>query len=113
MMIRIDNDVDGGIKAMDFYVQRDDVSLLVEEAKNRTKEQIIDQYINLRKLRGFSQEKVAEMTGIARTNIVRIESKANVPTIEVLTKLAMALDMELEIRFVPKRNEVQEGNGDE
>lgn len=98
---------------MDYYVQRDDVSLLVEEAKNRTKEQIIDQYITLRKSRGFSQEKVAEMTGIARTNIVRIESKANVPTIEILTKLAMALDMELEIKFVPKKNEVREVDVDE
>ncbi len=42
------------------------------------------------------------MTGIARTNIVRIESKANVPTIEVLLKLAEALDVELEVRFVER-----------
>lgn len=76
---------------------------LVETKKQRTKEQIIEQYISLRKQKGYSQEKIAEMTGIARTNIVRIESKSNVPTIEVLLKLSEALEMELEVRFVEKQ----------
>ncbi len=98
---------------MDFHIKHNNSHLLVEQAKNRAKDQIINQYIVLRKEKGFSQEKVAEMTGIARTNIVRIESKANVPTIEVLTKLAMALDMELEIKFVPKNNIKREANVDE
>ncbi len=87
---------------MDFLVSSGDLSILVEQKKRETKENIIDQYIALRKKKGFSQEQVAEMTGIARTNIVRIESKANVPTIEVLLKLATALDVQLEIRFVEK-----------
>lgn len=95
---------------MDFYVENDNASLLVERAKNNTKEKIIDQYIAIRRQRGLSQEKVAEITGIARTNIVRIESKANVPTIEVLIKLAMALDMDLEIKFVEKREGNNVGN---
>ncbi len=98
---------------MDFHIKHNNSHLLVEQAKNQAKDQIINQYIVLRKEKGFSQEKVAEMTGIARTNIVRIESKANVPTIEVLTKLAMALDMELEIKFVPKNNIKREANVDE
>lgn len=87
---------------VDYIVKHDDLEILVETKKQRTKEQIIEQYISLRKQKGYSQEKIAEMTGIARTNIVRIESKSNVPTIEVLLKLAEALDMELEVRFVEK-----------
>lgn len=98
---------------MDYYVKNDDFVLLVEQEKNRTKDRIIDQYIELRKEKGFSQEKIANITGIARTNIIRIESKANVPTIEVLTKLAMALDMDLEIKFVPKMNAVKKVDKDE
>lgn len=87
---------------MDYLVSNGELEVLVEQKKQRTKENIIGQYIALRKQKGYSQEKIAELTGIARTNIVRIESKANVPTIEVLLKLAEALDVELEVRFVEK-----------
>ena len=62
----------------------------------------IDKYIELRKKKGYSQEKIADITGIARTNIVRIESKKNMPTLEILLRLANALDMELEINFVER-----------
>ena len=87
---------------MDYLVSSGELELLVEQKKQQTKERIIGQYIELRKKKGYSQEKIAELTGIARTNIVRIESKANVPTIEVLLKLAEALDVELEVRFVER-----------
>lgn len=87
---------------MDYLVSSGELELLVEQKKLQTKEKIIGQYIALRKQKGYSQEKIAELTGIARTNIVRIESKANVPTIEVLLKLAEELDVELEVRFVEK-----------
>ena len=49
---------------------------------------------------------ISKATGIARPNIARIESGRNTPTLEVLTKLAGALDMELEIRFVEKEKAV-------
>ena len=87
---------------MDYQVNYEDISVLVEYKKQETKNHIIDQYIALRKEKGYSQEKIAELTGIARTNIVRIESKSNVPTLEVLLKLATALDMDLEVKFVEK-----------
>lgn len=87
---------------MDYMIDREQFSLLIEQEKNRVKDETILQYIALRKEKGLSQEKVANKSGIARTNLIRIESRRNMPTIEVLTKLAMALDMELEIRFVEK-----------
>ena len=101
MMIRI-NDMEG---TMDYYINDLDKSYLIEGQKNKIKNQIIDQYVAIRKEKGLSQEKIAGLTGIARTNIIRIESKKNVPTIEILTKLADAIDMELEVRFVEKRGE--------
>lgn len=87
---------------MDYRYNNTNKPCIVETQKNRVKNQIIDQYIMLRKEKGLSQEKIANATGIARTNIIRIEAKRNVPTIEVLIKLAEAIDMELEIKFIEK-----------
>lgn len=87
---------------MDYVLKDGDKLHIIEAQKNKIKEQIIDQYIAIRKERGLSQEKVSALSGIARTNIIRIEAKRNVPTIEILTKLAEAIDMELEIKFVEK-----------
>jgi len=87
---------------MDYIIKNEEVTLLVEQRKNQTKNHIIDQYIEIRKKKGLSQEKIAQLTGMARTNIVRIERKTNMPTIDVLVKLADAMDMDLEIKFVER-----------
>lgn len=87
---------------MDYCVRNEDGFIQVEEQKKTVKNSIIDKYIELRKKKGYSQEKIADITGIARTNIVRIESKKNMPTLEILLRLANALDMELEINFVER-----------
>ncbi|WP_456111044.1 helix-turn-helix domain-containing protein [Roseburia inulinivorans] len=87
---------------MDFTVREDDFEVLVERQKERVKNQILTSYINLRKERGITQQEIADRTGIKRTNVARIESGRNAPTIEVLVKLAAALDMELEIRLVER-----------
>ena len=87
---------------MDFTVREDDFEVLVERQKERVKNQILTSYINLRKERGITQQEIADRTGIKRRNVARIESGKNAPTIEVLVKLAAALDMELEIRLVER-----------
>ena len=87
---------------MDFTVREEDFEVLVEKQKERVKNQILTSYINLRKERGITQQEIADRTGIKRTNVARIESGRNAPTIEVLVKLAAALDMELEIRLVER-----------
>lgn len=87
---------------MDFTAREDDFEVLVERQKERVKNQILTSYINLRKERGITQQEIADRTGIKRTNVARIESGRNAPTIEVLVKLAAALDTELEIRLVER-----------
>lgn len=87
---------------MDFIAREEDFEVLVERQKERVKNQILTSYINLRKERGITQQEIADRTGIKRTNVARIESGRNAPTIEVLVKLAAALDMELEIRLVER-----------
>ena len=87
---------------MDFTAREDDFEVLVERQKERVKNQILTSYIKLRKEKGITQQEIADRTGIKRTNVARIESGRNAPTIEVLVKLAAALDMELEIRLVAR-----------
>lgn len=88
---------------MDYFV-KDNVGDLscVEVEKNIIKEKILFEYVSLRKEKKLSQEDIAALTGIARPNISRIENGKYDPTLEILTKLALALDMRLEIHFVNK-----------
>ena len=87
---------------MDYVVKYDDLEVMIELNAKRTRDEIIAQYIALRKEKGYTQEDIAKATKIARPNVARIESGKNSPTIEVLTKLAHALNMQLELRFVEK-----------
>ena len=90
---------------MDYIIKdSNDTLSLIETEKNEIKERLLAEYIALRKSKKLSQEDIALLTGIARPNISRIENGKFDPTLEVLTKLASALDMKLEIRFVEKNS---------
>ena len=91
---------------MDYLIQKGGITIQIEEQRQRIGTDIVAQYVKLRKKLGYTQEDISKATGIARPNIARIESGKNTPTLEVLTKLAGALDMELEIRFVEKEKAV-------
>ena len=58
---------------------------------------IIDKIVTIRKQRGISQQKLSEMTGILQPVIARVESKKSSPTIEFLSKVLTALDLELSL----------------
>lgn len=90
---------------MDYSIKEGGFEALAEIQKEKVKKQILDSYIALRKQKGITQQQVAQRTGMQRTNIVRIESGKYVPTLEVLVKLAMALDMDLEIRLVERKSQ--------
>lgn len=93
---------------MDYSLKQDGFELLVEAEKERVKEEVLSSYISLRKKKGITQQQIADLTGMQRTNIVRIESGRYSPTIEVLVKLAAALDMDLEIRLVERSLEMSD-----
>lgn len=84
---------------MDYIVKQQDTTIVIEQTKKEIKNNIIEQFVTLRKAKKLTQEDIAVRTGIARSNIARIESGKYVPTIEVLAKLALALDMKLVISF--------------
>lgn len=91
---------------MDYLIQKDGITIRIEEQRQRVGTDIIAQYVEFRKKLGYTQEDISKATGIARPNIARIESGRYTPTLEVLTKLAGALDMDLEVRFVEREKAV-------
>ena len=89
---------------MDYRFEKENFEILIENEKKRVKNQVLASYIALRQKKGITQQEIANRTGMKRTNVVRIEGGKYVPTIEVLVKLAAALDMELEIKLVEKES---------
>ena len=87
------------------YCVNDEFQTLVEMQKERVKNDILESYIAIRKKRGITQQQIADYTGMQRTNVVRIESGRYLPTIEVLIKLAAAVDMDLEVKLVERNRE--------
>ena len=54
-----------------------------------------------RKLRGLTQEQLADVTGIHQTNISKLESGTANPSLRTLKRLAAGMGMKLKLEFVP------------
>ena len=53
----------------------------------------------------MTQKQLSELTGINQSDISKLESgKAN-PTLELLNRIANAMDMKLKIELIPKEKE--------
>ena len=72
----------------------------VELEIKRLNDDIIDRLVAYRKKLHMTQQDIADITGIKRANIARIESKKHEITIESLIKYAssMGLDLRLELQ---------------
>lgn len=88
---------------MDYIVKSNDLRILIEQEKKRISKDIIMQLCMLRKKMGLTQQQVADLTGIKRANIARIEGQKYTPTLDVLVKLADSMGMSLEIQLVKKQ----------
>jgi transcriptional regulator with XRE-family HTH domain len=58
---------------------------------------IIDELIELRKAKGLTQRQLAEAANLAQPAIARLESKAAIPQLDTLLKVAAALDFKIEL----------------
>ena len=68
--------------------------------KERKYYELLMQMRKTREKKGLTQTKLAKISGIPRTTLVKIESGYRNVTIEKLLVIADALDKKLEIRFV-------------
>ncbi|MBR6365834.1 MAG: helix-turn-helix transcriptional regulator [Lachnospiraceae bacterium] len=59
--------------------------------------------LNARIHAGLSQVQLSELSGISQADISRLEKGTRNPTIALLKRLADAMGMTLQIRFVPKQ----------
>lgn len=57
----------------------------------------------IREAHGLSQTQLAELSGTKQPAIARLESGRVMPRIDLLQKIAKALDMDLQIRLVPRK----------
>ena len=58
---------------------------------------LIDELIELRKARGWTQQDLAKACGLTQSGVARIESKKSVPTLVTLQKIVSALDATLSV----------------
>ena len=56
----------------------------IECVQNNVRKSLVREYTYLRKVKGLTQEEVAERAGISRTNVSRFESGGYNPTLEML-----------------------------
>lgn len=56
--------------------------------------------------RDYSQEKLAELAGIGRATLAQIEAKKSSPTLDIVEKIAKALDYEPYELFIFKNLEI-------
>ena len=66
---------------------------------------IIQAMIDARSSAGLTQKHLSERTGIAQSDISRLENGNGNPSLRTLKRLASAMDMNLKIEFTPKLNE--------
>ena len=64
--------------------------------------ELISSLIDARKLSNVTQKQLADATGIAQSDISKIENGSGNPTIKILKRLADGLGMNLKIEFVAK-----------
>src|SRR6478609_11439616 len=55
----------------------------------------------LRERRGWSQTQLAKASGMTQSAVARFEAGGTVPTLPVLERLAVALDVSLKVGFEP------------
>ena len=65
---------------------------------------VVRAMIDARISQKLTQKELAERTGIAQTEISRLENGTRNPSIRLLQRLADGMGMELNISFVPKSN---------
>jgi DNA-binding XRE family transcriptional regulator len=68
--------------------------------KNEAEYKVIEEIITARKEKNLTQKGLAELIGTRQSNISRLESGNYNPSLDLLIKIAQAMDKKLEVRIV-------------
>ena len=86
-------------KDMDYIFDLDGNEITIEERQKEIRKTVIEQYVACRKGRKMTQDELARRTGISRPNISRFESGNYNPSLEMMVRMAAALDMTLDLKL--------------
>ena len=87
-------------KDMDYIFDLDGTEITIEERQKEIRKSVIEQYVACRKGRKMTQDELARRTGISRPNISRFESGNYNPSLEMMVRMAAALDMTVNVKLV-------------
>lgn len=87
---------------MDYIYTSGDQKILIEMEQKSTRQSIVEQYVQCRKMQGLTQAELAKKAGVPRSNITRFESGSYNPSLELLVRIAAALGMTLQMRLIAK-----------
>lgn len=96
-------------KAMDYVFTSDNQEILIEGLQKETRAQVIGNYVKCRKDKKLTQDNLAQLTGISRPNITRFESGKYNPSLEMMVRIAAAMDMEVQVTLVRKKRAGKNG----
>lgn len=85
---------------MDYLYLDEERQIMIESLQRETRNQVIEQYILCRKQKNMTQTELARRSGLTRTNISRFESGRYNPSLEMLVRIADALEMRIEFQLV-------------
>ena len=80
----------------------EDNEYIVRAYQQKLGEAVGKMYSMARKERGFTQQEVAEVSGVKRPNIARLEGGKHSPTVDMLARVADSMGMYLELHLVDK-----------
>lgn len=83
--------------------QMKDADFCAEYEKLEPEFSIIQAVIDARKSQNMTQKELSERTGIAQSDISKLENGNSNPTINMLKRLADGMGMNLRLQFVPKQ----------
>lgn len=81
--------------------------ICIIEKQDLVRKNIVKQYIAYRKMKKLTQEDLAGIIGIKRSNISRFETGQYNPSLDMLVKMAECMDLEIEVTLINKREGIQ------
>lgn len=92
------------MKTLNKYIQEQMKDVEFKAAYNELKPEmeIVRAVIDARSSMHLTQKDLAKVTGIAQSDISKIENGTRNPSLKMLKRLADGMGMELELKFVPK-----------
>lgn len=89
--------------SMDYIYSAGEQKIVIEAEQRNTRKSVIEQYVRCRKMQGITQAELAKRAGVPRSNITRFESGNYNPSLELMVRIAAALEMTLQMQLTAKK----------